>query len=37
MYDKFGMEKILGDINEMYDKLKVDELVQVSSKTKFLF
>jgi len=37
MYDKFGMEKILSDINDMHDKLRVEDLVAVSSKTRFLF
>ena len=37
MYDRFGMSKILSSIQEMYDKKKIDELINASVKTKFLF
>jgi len=37
MFTKFGMDKILKDIQDMYDKKRVNDLVNVSVKTKFLF
>jgi len=37
MFSKFGMEKILNDIQNSYEKKQVNELVNVSVKTKFLF
>jgi SNF2 family DNA or RNA helicase len=37
MFTKFGMDKILKDIQDMYDKKRVEDLVNVSVKTKFLF
>ena len=37
MYDKFGMSKILANVQEMYDKKKIEDLINCSVKTKFLF
>jgi DNA excision repair protein ERCC-6 len=37
MYEKFGMGKILREVQEMHDKRNSRDIVNVSSKTKFMF
>jgi hypothetical protein len=36
-YSKFGIDKIFKNIEEMYDQRRTEDLINISSKTKFLF
>jgi len=37
MFESFGMEKILNQMYQSYQKKKVEDLINISIKTKYLF